>query len=152
MIQNYWKNIGINASVVIVDPQLIDEKVIRTRDYEALLYGNIVLPIPDLYSFWNSSQKFYPGYNLALYDNPNVDKLIDSARQIDIESDQRKLIINQIQEYIVNDFPAVFLVSPNYFYVHKRNLWGINPKNIYFSESRFWNINEWFVKTKRVFK
>ena len=152
MVQSYWKAVGVDATVVKVDPQEIDDQVIRTRDYEALLYGNIVSPVPDLYSFWNSSQKFYPGYNLALYDNSTVDNLIDSARQLDPESNQRQSKLDQIQETISQNFPAAFLVSPHYLYTHKRNLTGVNLDNISLPESRFSNVTEWFVKTKRIFK
>jgi peptide/nickel transport system substrate-binding protein len=152
MIQGYWNSIGVNSSVVTIDPQQIDDGVIRTRDYEALLYGNIISQVPDLYSLWHSSQKFYPGYNLSLYDSPAADQLIESARQLDPDGSQRQSIMDQIQKTIVQDAPAAFLVSPNYLYTHKRNLSGISIGNISLPESRFANVTNWYVETKRIFK
>ena len=152
MIQNYWNSIGVNSSVVTIDPQQINDSVIRTRDYEALLYGNIISQVPDLYSLWHSSQKFYPGYNLALYDNPAADQLIESARQLDPDGSQRQSKLDQLQEMIVQDAPAAFLVSPYYLYVHKRSLSGINIENISVPETRFANVTDWYVETKRIFK
>ena len=53
---------------------------VDNRGYEALLFGNILGPSSDLYSFWDSSERFSPGLNLATYDNPAVDGLIETAR------------------------------------------------------------------------
>lgn len=152
MIQNYWTSIGVNASVVTVDPQQIEDDVIRTRDYEALLYGNIISQVPDLYSLWHSSQKFYPGYNLSLYDSSDADQLIESARQLDPESNQRQSKVDQLQRTITQDAPAAFLVSPHYLYTHKRNISGIEIKRISLPESRFYDVTGWYVNTKRIFK
>ncbi len=152
MIQNYWNSIGVNSSVAIVDPQQIDDQVIHTRDYEALLYGNIISQVPDLYSLWHSSQKFYPGYNLALYDSSAADQLIESARQLDPYGSQHQSKLDQLQKTIVQDTPAAFLVSPYYLYTHKRSLSGINIGNMSLPDTRFTDVTDWYVKTKRIFK
>ena len=53
-----------------------------------LLFGNILGEAPDLYSFWHSSEKFYPGLNLALYENKTADRLIESIRN-NFDNDKR---------------------------------------------------------------
>jgi peptide/nickel transport system substrate-binding protein len=151
-VQNSWNLIGITSEVSLVDASSIEGGVIRTRDYETLLFGNIVFPTPDLYSFWHSSQKFYPGLNLALYDNQLADQMIESLRKTDVSSGKRKSQLDQIQELVTDDAPAVFLASPRYFYVHKHNIIGILIGTISLPENRFDQVTDWYVKTKRVFK
>lgn len=151
-VQNSWNSIGVKTSLALVDFQTINDEAIRTRDYEVLLFGNIVFPTPDLYSLWHSSQIFYPGTNLALYDNPLADQTMEAIRNIDISSGKRKVQLDQLQEIIVGDMPAVFLLSPKYFYIHKHNISGISIGTISLPENRFNQISDWYVKTKRVLK
>jgi len=151
-IKDAWNSINVKTSISPVDAQHIEDEAIRTRDYEVLLFANIVFPTPDPYSFWHSSQKFYPGINLSLYDNSLADQIIESVRKIEVGSDKRKAQIDQLQELIADDVPAVFLASPDYFYIHKHNISGINIGTVSLPESRFDQVTGWYVKTKRIFK
>ncbi len=151
-IQSAWNSIGVKTDLALVDFQTINDDAIRTRDYQALLFGNIVFPTPDLYSLWHSSQMFYPGNNLALYNSPTADKIMESIRQTDTQDNLWQNQTNQLQETITNDVPAIFLFSPDYFYVHKRNLSGINVGLISLPQDRFDKITDWYVVTKRVLK
>ena len=151
-VQSQWNNIHVQTDVSLIDPQQIDDTIIRTRNYEALLFGNVVSLTPDLYSLWHSTQKFYPGANLSLYDNSLADQTIEAIRNIDVGSDRRKTQLDQLQNIIAKDVPAAFIVSPDYFYIHKHNISGISIGTITLPESRFDKITDWYVKTKRVLK
>jgi peptide/nickel transport system substrate-binding protein len=151
-IQNSWNSVGVKTDLALVDFQTINNEAIRTRDYEVLLFGNIVFPTPDLYSLWHSSQKFYPGTNLALYDNLLADQTMEAIRKTDVSSDKRKVQLDQLQEIIIEDAPAVFLLSPRYFYIHKHNITGISIDIISLPENRFNEVTDWYVKTRRVLK
>ena len=69
---------------MIIRPTVeINDEAVKNRDYEMLIFGNIFRnnDVPDLSSFWHSSERFYPGLNLALYENKTADSLIESIRE-----------------------------------------------------------------------
>jgi len=151
-IANNWKSIGIDVQVKKVDPTLINNDVIKTRNYEALLFGNILSQTPDLFSFWHSSERFYPGLNLSLYDNSSVDHAIESLRSKDPNSTSYRDTLNALQEVIATDIPAIFLVSPRHFYVVRHNINGILVGRIALPNDRFADVQNWYVKTQRSFR
>ena len=129
----------------------IQQDHIRPREYEALLFGEVLNYDPDPFAFWHSSQKKDPGLNLALYDNSEVDTLLEEARKT---ADQNARIekYQKFQELLVDDIPAIFLYSPHYLYVHNKSVRGAEIDNIIIPSNRFNGIENWFVKTKRVRK
>ncbi|MFA6136247.1 MAG: ABC transporter substrate-binding protein [Candidatus Paceibacterota bacterium] len=151
-IKDDWQAVGIQTKIKEIDPQTINEDVIKTRNYEILLFGNISSATPDLFSFWHSSQKFYPGLNLSLYENSTVDSLLESLRKIAEYDSKRIEKLEEIQKIISGELSAIFLVSPQYLYIHKTSRPGIIIKTISLPEDRFSQITDWYVKTKRIFK
>jgi peptide/nickel transport system substrate-binding protein len=118
-----------------------------------LLFGNVLAPSGDLFSFWHSSERFYPGLNLALYNNKTADKLIENIRQnFDDESRDEEFL--EAQELIASEYPAIFLYSPDYLYVvgAGKNLQGITPGFIAEPADRFDQVEEWHLKTRRVLR
>ena len=156
LIKNDWEKIGVRADISIVSLSEINSQLIKSRDYQMLLFGNILGEAPDLYSFWHSSEKFYPGLNLALYENKTVDRLIESIRN-NFDNDKRNRDLSALQAIIIDDQPAIFIYSPKYIYIAKKSLSGFDSidgrgKFISFSSDRFKNFQKWYVKTARVFK
>jgi peptide/nickel transport system substrate-binding protein len=151
-IADNWKSIGVDVQVKKIDPTLINDEVIKTRNYETLLFGNILSQVPDLFSFWHSSERFYPGLNLALYDNASVDRAIESLRAQDPNSDAYRNKLDALQEVIATDVPAIFLISPRHFYVVRHNIDGVLIGRIALPNDRFANIQNWYVKTQRSFR
>jgi len=151
IVANDWKEIGVGASVNVVDTQLIKKQNIETRNYQALVFGSILSNFPDLYSFWNSSERFYPGLNLSLYNNSDVDDLLVKIRAQDPSSSERLSNMEKIQSMIIKDVPAIFLVSPVNYYVVRNNIPGILVNRISLPSERFSKIGDWYVKTKRTF-
>ena len=105
----------------------IQTQNIRPRQYQALLFGEVLSLNPDPFSFWHSTQRRDPGLNLALYNNKKVDGLLESARQ---ENDPNKRIksYEAFQKIIMQDIPAIFLYSPNYIYAVSGKLKVLTPK------------------------
>ena len=96
------------------------------------------------------------GLNLALYENKTADSLIESIRKnLNERNRERDLAI--LQSLIIRDMPAIFLYSPDYFYISKTSLKGFDDleqrrRIISLPSDRFKNIEKWYVKTARVFK
>jgi len=151
-IQSAWQAIGVQVNIMPDSPSDIASQVIKNRNYEALLFGNVLGPSSDLYSFWDSSQRFYPGLNLAIYSNKDVDADIEHARQ---ETSSTKIIADMAdaQSKIGGDNPATFLYSPDYVYVTNKNVQGIEASKLLSDASdRFREVPSWYLNTARVLK
>jgi len=151
-LQRQWNAFGVPTEVISLDPQIINDDTIRTRNYEILVFGNILSLHPDLFSFWHSSERFYPGLNLSLYENKTVDDIIKSLRTADITSSKRVSLLEEIQREIASDYPALFIASPRYFYVTRGSIEGISLSLVSLPHDRFDNIAQWYLKTRRLFK
>lgn len=151
IIQEQWQKVGAKINLEILDIGEIQQNKIIPRNYQAILFGEVLGLIPDPFSFWHSSQKKYPGLNLALYDNPDADKLLEDARQI-LDAKERTKKYAEFQKLIVNDVPAVFLYSPSYLYAVGKKIKGIEIKNIATPSQRFNGVENWHIQTKRGWK
>jgi peptide/nickel transport system substrate-binding protein len=146
-----WEMLDIPVTVATADPQRINSDIIQTRNYQILLFGNIVSLSPDPFSFWHSSERFSPGLNLALYQNARADELIGALRQALPQSPRYIELFARLQETIASDYPALFLTSPRYFYVTNPSIKGIVVHTIALPHDRFNNVITWYLETHRVF-
>ncbi|MFA6285046.1 MAG: peptide ABC transporter substrate-binding protein [Parcubacteria group bacterium] len=152
ILKSEWEAIGAKVNVDSESVGDIQQNFIRPREYEAFLFGQSWSTAqPDLYSFWHSSQTKDPGLNLALYSNPDVDKILASLRE---ESDPGKRIdlYKKFQQAVADDIPAIFLYSPNFLYVVNKKVQGIDISSLVSSEERFQDVAKWYMKTKRIRK
>lgn len=151
ILKTNWEAVGIKTTLLTLDLPTISNDVIKTRNYDAILFGNIFATNPDMFSFWHSSERFYPGLNLSLYNNKSADNLIESTRKDFNEASRATKLVSLIA-LIQNDQPAVFLYSPNYIYLTNNQIHGVSDTVINAPADRFQNITKWYIKTKRVFR
>jgi len=149
LVKKQWEQIGAKINLQIVELAAIQQDFIKSRNYQALLFGEILSADPDPFAFWHSSQKKDPGLNLALYDNPKTDKLLEEARQ-ESNSDIRTQKYQEFQKILTDDLPAIFLYNPVYLYPVSHKLKGVNITRIYLPNQRFCQIEDWYLKTKRI--
>ena len=119
------------------------------RSYTALLVGVDIFPDPDLFTLFHSSQKFDPGRNLALYDNDNVDDLLQEGRKLQ-DPDMRQGVAQKVQQLIAQDLPAIFLWSERFHYIVDNRVKEVTIEFLPASQHRFATIEKWYVVTKRV--
>jgi peptide/nickel transport system substrate-binding protein len=151
IIKDNWSKVGIKVEIKKYEPQELLQSIIKERKYDILLFGHSLMMIPEPYSFWHSSQIEYPGLNLSLYENEEVDDLLDKAREeTDIKT--RRKILRQVQKKVTEDIPAIFLYSPNYLYAIRTHIKGFNGKYIIDPSKRFIGIEGWYIYEKRVSK
>lgn len=148
LIKNSWQQIGFGVTLNIVPPTEIKRRVIRERDYQVLLYAEILGADPDPYPFWHSSQNEHPGVNLAIFTDRRVDQLLEEARGTG-EPEERRLKYIDFQNILANELPAIFLYSPTYTYVVNNKIQGISAKRLASPADRFAKIEEWYIETKR---
>ena len=147
-IKKQWEAVGVGVEIQVL-PLAELQQAIRNRDYQALLFGEVLNLDPDPFSFWHSSQKKDPGLNLALYDNKEADKLLEEARQT-IDKDGRNEKYEEFQVILLSDAPAIFLYSPYFIYVQSTKVKSNNTKIISVPSDRFSSVNAWYMDTKRV--
>ena len=68
------------------------------------------------------------------------------------DENEKKEKLEQLQEILVNDAPAIFLYNPDYFYLVSSGIKGIEETVISDPSKRLSNLENWYIKTKRVFK
>lgn len=151
ILKEQWEKLGAQINLEIIETISIQQDYLRPREYQAILFGQVLNPEPDPFAFWHSTQKKDPGLNLALYDNKDVDKLLQDARQT-INSEERAEKYAQFQTQLIEDGPAVFLYSPNYLYPVSKKVKGIEIGKLAQPSFRFSQIENWYIKTKRIWK
>lgn len=148
LLKKQWAKLGIEVETQIASLSELEKDFIKKRNYEALLFGEALGSIPDLFPFWHSSQKKDPGANLSLYSNKKADKLLEQARE-SLDEKKRAEIYETFQEILIKDNAAVFLYSPSYIYLVSKKIKGIDIEMIVDPSRRFCNIEQWYIKTKR---
>jgi peptide/nickel transport system substrate-binding protein len=129
----------------------LEKNIIKTRNYEAILFGEALGLIPDPFPFWDSLQIKDPGLNLAVYENEDVDELLENARQ-SLDKTERTENLEEFQDILIADAPAVFLYNPKYIYFISDEIKGVNEKTITDHSKIFSNMENWYKKTKRSWK
>lgn len=150
IIRGNWAQIGVKLNPTVLTVAEINE-AIKNRNYSLLIFGNTLRGNADAFSFWHSSERFYPGLNLAIYSNKAVDGLLEKIRQ-DFDPESRKQELLKFQKIIREELPAIFLFSPNYIYAAPLHLGGLETNSIVTSSDRFNNVSEWYLKTNRKLK
>ena len=148
-LKNQWGNLGIEIEIVTYPLFQLTRDIIKPRNYEMLLFGEVLGEIPDPYPFWHSSQVKDPGLNLAKYENNKVDNLLEAAR-VNLDSDIRAEKYQEFQDILIADVPCLFLYRPDYVYFTSKDIKGIEMTMIVNPSKRFSNIEDWYIKQKRV--
>ncbi len=146
-LKTQWSKVGIELVIRSLSTTEL-QQVTRNRDYEALLFGEVLNTDPDPFTYWHSSQKRDPGINLALYDNRQADKILEDARQT-IDNVARSDKYFQFQQIVNNDLPALFLYSPTYIYPQPIKIKGNSTTLIGTPANRFETVASWYINTTR---
>lgn len=150
IVKEAWEAIGVRV-LLTVQKENFSSTVLQPRNYEVLLFGVVVGSDPDPFPFWHSSQAQAPGVNLALFNNREVDALLEDARRTnDVGIRENKY--KRFQDILAEEMPADFLYTPTYTYLIGSTLKGFAIKNIAKPDDRFTNVQDWYIKTKWALK
>jgi peptide/nickel transport system substrate-binding protein len=142
-----WQKLGAKIEILVFETGELNQSVIRPRQFDALLFGEVVGREADLYPFWHSSQRNDPGLNIALYANSRADKLLEEAR-----SGGGKETYQSLSEELKKDVPAVFLYSPSFLYVVPEKVKAVSMGSLSVSQDRFLGIRDWYIETDKVWE
>lgn len=151
IVQSQLKKAGIDVTIEKKSFPDLESSVIRPRNFEMLLFGQVYGYEPDPFAFWHSTQVKDPGLNITFFADKKVDRLLEDIRKTNDPSARAKDYRN-FSTAVVKDLPAVFLFSQNYLYLLPADIQNASPVKISLPSDRFNEINKWYRSTKRVFK
>lgn len=148
-VASAWRAVGARVTVQVYPIAELNTNVIRPREYDAILFGEVVGRELDLFAFWHSSQRNDPGLNLAMYVNSQVDSLLTQARAT-TDAKTREKLYEDFEKAIAKDRPAIFLYAPEFIYIVPEKLLGVSLGALTMPGERFLNVHQWFADTERV--
>jgi peptide/nickel transport system substrate-binding protein len=151
LVAEQWRAIGIDVDVQVYPISDFNNTVLRPRNYDAILFGEVVSRSGDLFAFWHSSQRNDPGLNLSLYANSKADALLSKARTSS-SKEERDDLYSQFIEIVQKDRPAIFLYSPDFIYIVPTKIRDIQLGALSSAAERFLNIYQWYSDTERVWE
>lgn len=146
-----WQTLGVQTTIKPIDRQFFLRNVIKNRDYDVVLYGEVVGGDPDPFPFWHSSQVNYPGLNLSLYTNRTVDGILEDARAT-TDPEVRAKLYKTFQQTLLNDVPAVFLYTPLYSVLMSSDVKDVSLPPLVLPSDRYHLFAPWYIKTHWVWK
>lgn len=151
IIKEEWESIGASVTIKVFEYGDLSQNIIKTRKYDALLFGEVIGKDVDLYAFWHSSQRNSPGLNVAMYVNSKTDSLLEKIRTA-FDDEERRNLYEDFEEAVQEDVPAVFLYSPEYAYVISKDINGYDMPSITSPSDRFYGIDKWYKATDYVWR
>lgn len=150
IVKEGWEAIGVPTDVITVAASDLQKSVIRPREYDALLLGEVLPPDSDPYPYWSSSQ-IADGLNLSAYSNRRVDELLEKAR-LAVSEVARNQLLSEFEQIITADVPAIFLYQPDYLYPQASEIKNFDVKRMTSPADRFANASSWYRKLWVTFK
>jgi peptide/nickel transport system substrate-binding protein len=166
-IQSDMEKLGIVVNLNPVDSSDLNEALIATRNFEAVLYG-VETPIdPDRIRLWHSEAIDYPGLNIASYESSESRSIVGEDQELEKVSlidvalengrsslDHKKRIGGEgmsigyarFQELLLEDCPVVFLYHPVFSYAIHSRVKGIDLSQMTTPEDRYLSITDWYIE------
>ncbi len=145
-VATFWRALGVQTTIQSLSGYQLNKDIVRDRNYQIFIYGEIVGADPDPFSFWHSSQGDYPGMNLAMFSNRDADKILEEARTTFADAERVKLY-KKFQDILVKEIPAIFLYTPKHLMAIGQDIKGVKIENPATPANRFQYLNEWYTKT-----
>ncbi len=150
LVQEQLNEFGADILIRTYDTSAFIQDVLNLRNYEALLFGQVVSKPNNLYAFWHSHERNAPGLNVSMYVNEKVDTLLEQIRKEE-NKEKQQASLSALEAEIEKDKPAIFLFEPMYINAFSKDIFNknIDVKN---GNSRFFNIHLWSLKTDHIWK
>ena len=146
-IARRWTTIGLRVAVDAVGATTLVREVLEPRSYEAVLFGAVWGASPDPYPFWHSSRATGKGWNLAVLRDTRFDSLLEEARSVPSQA-RRLQLYEEFQVLFAQEVPAIPLYADQRAYVQASSLLGDRPGYAIDAGARFWQVQEWHLKTR----
>lgn len=146
-----WQAIGAKVEVKTVPADRMQKDVIKPRQYDALVFGQISNTDADPYPLWHSTQQRDAGFALAIVYLKNVDADLEKARTTTDPNIHQAALVD-FQNIIADEVPAIILTQAEYVYAHPRSLRGFPTDRLVAGSDHFSSISSWYLKTRLSWK
>ena len=152
LVQDDLKQIGIVAHVVPMEGRSVNDRVLDSHDYEAVVMGLVrgdLDPASDMNLLTSSGQTHLWHLREKTPATPweaELDQLLQK-QMVTPNYRQRKRIYDRIQEILAQELPLVYLISPNILVGAQEDLGNFRPAIV--EQYTFWNADELFWHTPR---
>jgi peptide/nickel transport system substrate-binding protein len=150
MIQDDLKQIGITAHVVSMESGAVNDRLLRSHDYEAAILALVSSdadPTPDMNVLMSNGQTHLWHLDEKTPATPweaEIDRLLEQ-QQITLNYEKRRKLYDQLQELLAREEPVIFLVTPDILVGARENLGNFRPAII--EQYTLWNADELFWRT-----
>jgi peptide/nickel transport system substrate-binding protein len=142
LIQQNLKAVGIQADLNSMEWNAYIQKVVVARDYSATVNWWVYPNDPDVYAYYHSSAAG-KGFNIPGYKDPKLDELLTRV-QAETDAGKRKQAVTDLQTFMADNLPYVFLWYPQEIDVINANLQGVADVNL---RDNMNYVREWWLKT-----
>jgi peptide/nickel transport system substrate-binding protein len=141
LIQQNLKAVGIQADLNSMEWNAYIQKVVVKRDYTATVNWWVYPNDPDVYAYFHSSAAG-KGFNIPGFQDPKLDDLLTKV-QTDSDLTQRKQDVTDLQSFMADNLPYIFLWYPEEIDVINANLQGVPDLNL---RDNMHYVAEWWLK------
>ena len=146
-IQRDLNAVGMSVTVNSMPFGQLVDSVARQRSFDALLVEIAVSGDPDPYTFFHSTEVADPGHNFSGFSTLPIDRNLEAARRTFDDAARRDLYAPVFQA-ISKEVPVVFLYFTDYLYAQSAQVQGQRIAPLTDPRERFWNVEDWFVRTQ----
>ena len=141
-----WNQVGLQVSVSAIGVTDLIRNRLEPRKYEATIWARLPTTDPDPYEQWHSSQTTGRGANLTGFSDARIDAVLETARSV--SQIKRKELYIEFQELFAQEVPAIPLYVSTAAYMQEADLQGVRIARLLEPGDRFWQVEEWFLKTR----
>ncbi len=153
MAADQLKKIGVNLKVRVLEYQLISDITRRQPkpDWDIALYsvkGPGMDPFAAAKDFHSKTPNAADGKNIAAYNNPEVDKLVEKGNMIS-NREERKKLYQQVEKIALRDLPILPIFNLPRLYGYNKKVHDLRGQDSMFLYLKSpWN-NVWIEKGKK---
>jgi len=141
LIQQNLKAVGIQADLNSMEWNSYIQKVVVNRDYTASVNWWVYPNDPDVFPYFHSSSAG-KGFNIPGYKDQKLDDLL-TAVQTETDPARRKQSVTELQSFMADNLPYIFLWYPQEIDVINANLQGVPDLNL---RDSLHCVAEWWIK------
>ena len=141
IVQQQLREAGLDARFETLEWNTMIQKNVIRRDYDMILNWWRYPADPDLLPYFHSSTAG-TGYNIPGYRDSRLDELLEAGSTI-ADPEERRGIYLELQDYMAETLPYLFLWYPMETAVRRANLEGV-PESLGFGDSLHY-IDEWWI-------
>jgi peptide/nickel transport system substrate-binding protein len=149
-LQTQWGQVGVDLEVTSLAQRDL-QTVIDERSYDVLIYGIVMGQDADQFAYWHSTQadiRSQRRLNFSDYSSKTVDSALEAGRTR-IDPKLRAAKYAPFLQSWREDAPAITLYRPRFLYTTYGKVYNFNAQMFNTSSDRFYNVQEWMIRTDR---